>query len=43
MLALPIHLSSDRGFFGNTYKSLSLPFEPVHHAVAADVGREAAR
>jgi hypothetical protein len=29
MLALPIHLSSERGFFGNTYKPVSLPFEPV--------------
>lgn len=27
MLALPIHLSGDRGLFGNTYKSTSLPFE----------------
>jgi hypothetical protein len=33
MLALPIHLSGDRGLFGNTYKPTSLPFEPV--AVAA--------
>jgi hypothetical protein len=38
MLALPIHLSSDRGFFGNTYKPDSLPFEPLHDAAAADVG-----
>jgi len=30
MLAFPIHLSSDRGIFGNTYKPISLPFEPVH-------------
>jgi hypothetical protein len=29
MLALPIHLSGDRGLFGNTYKPLELPFEPV--------------
>jgi hypothetical protein len=43
MLALPIHLSSDRGFFGNTYKPASLPFEPVHRAAEADVGRGAAR
>jgi hypothetical protein len=28
MLALPIHLSGDRGLFGNTYKPVSLPFEP---------------
>jgi hypothetical protein len=32
MLALPIHLSGDRGLFGNTYKPVSLPFEP--HAVS---------
>ncbi len=29
MLALPIHLSGDRGLFGNTYKPASLPFEPT--------------
>lgn len=29
MLALPIHLSGDRGIFGNFYKPLELPFEPV--------------
>lgn len=29
MLAVPIHLSGDRGLFGNTYKPTSLPFEPV--------------
>jgi hypothetical protein len=29
MLALPIHLSGDRGLFGNTYKPVSLPFEPT--------------
>src|SRR5207237_7475245 len=28
MLAIPIHLSSDRGWFGNTFKPTSLPFEP---------------
>ena len=28
MLAVPIHLSIDRGLFGNTYKPTSLPFEP---------------
>lgn len=27
MLAVPIHLSIDRGLFGNTYKPTSLPFE----------------
>jgi len=43
MLALPIHLSSDRGFFGNTYKPDSLPFEPVDHAAVVDVGIGAAR
>ena len=39
MLAVPIHLSGDRGLFGNTYKPLSLPFEPVPVA-AADVAVE---
>jgi hypothetical protein len=29
MLGIPIHLSGDRGLFGNTYKPPSLPFEPV--------------
>ena len=29
MLAFPIHLSGDRGIFGNTYKPVSLSFEPV--------------
>jgi hypothetical protein len=29
MLAVPIHLSGDRGLFGNTYKPVSLPFEPA--------------
>ncbi|HEV3257967.1 MAG TPA: hypothetical protein VG013_13860 [Gemmataceae bacterium] len=29
MLALPIHLSGDRGLFGNTYKPTALPFEPA--------------
>lgn len=27
MLAVPIHLSGDRGLFGNTYKPTQLPFE----------------
>ena len=27
MVAIPIHLSGDRGLFGNTYKPTSLPFE----------------
>ena len=29
MLAIPIHLEGDRGLFGNTYKPVSLPFEPM--------------
>lgn len=29
MLAIPIHLEGDRGLFGNTYKPLELPFEPL--------------
>jgi hypothetical protein len=34
MLAVPIHLSGDRGLFGNTYKPASLPFEPAPVAQA---------
>lgn len=29
MLAFPIHLGIDRGFFGNVYKPASLSFEPA--------------
>ena len=29
MLAVPIHLSGDRGIFGNVFKPIALPFEPV--------------
>ena len=29
MLAVPIHLSGDRGLFGNVFKPVSLPFEPM--------------
>ncbi len=32
MMAFPIHLSGDRGLFGNTYKPLSLSFEPAEAA-----------
>jgi hypothetical protein len=28
MLAIPLHLSGDRGLFGNTYKPWELAFEP---------------
>lgn len=28
MLAVPIHLSGDRGFFGNVARPVQLPFEP---------------
>jgi hypothetical protein len=34
MLALPIHLSGDRGLFGNGFKPASLPFEPDRMAAA---------
>lgn len=34
MLAVPIHLSGDRGVFGNFSKPLSLPFEPSHPSEA---------
>jgi hypothetical protein len=30
MLAVPIHLSGDRGLLGNFSKPATLPFEPVH-------------
>ena len=29
MLAAPLHLSIDRGVFGNVFKPVALPFEPV--------------
>jgi hypothetical protein len=29
MLAAPFHLSIDRGVFGNVFKPVALPFEPV--------------
>lgn len=29
MLAVPLHLSGDRGIFGNVFKPVALPFEPV--------------
>jgi hypothetical protein len=35
MLAVPLHLSGDRGLFGNTYKPVSLPFEPAPAESAA--------
>ena len=35
MLAIPLHLSGDRGLFGNTYKPADLPFEPVAVADAS--------
>ena len=35
MLAVPFHLSLDRGVFGNVFKPLALPFEPV--AASSDV------
>ncbi len=36
MLAIPIHLSGDRGFFGNIFKPASLPFEPTNLASVHD-------
>jgi hypothetical protein len=38
MLAVPIHLSGDRGLFGNTYKPAELPFEPHPAATAPALG-----
>ena len=29
MLAVPFHLAVDRGVFGNVFKPVGLPFEPV--------------
>lgn len=47
MMAIPIHLSGDRGLFGNFYKPSSLSFEPVpvteyrkHSSNPANVTRE---
>lgn len=37
MLAVPIHLSGDRGLFGNTYKPTGLPFEPAPAAAPSAV------
>ncbi|GHE94790.1 hypothetical protein GCM10018785_70290 [Streptomyces longispororuber] len=31
LLAIPWHLSGDRGLFGNFTKSFALPYEPVRH------------
>ncbi len=42
MLAVPIHLCGDRGLFGNTYKPVSLPFEP-HGAADPSVAQEVLR
>ncbi len=42
MLAVPIHLSIDRGIFGNTLKPTELLFEPAEHSdseVLAAMGR----
>lgn len=41
MLALPIHLSGDRGVFGNTFKPTSQPFE--HQRPQSKVIESAAR
>jgi hypothetical protein len=35
MLAIPIHLASDRAIFGNIYKEHGLAFEPVQHPLFA--------
>jgi hypothetical protein len=32
MVAVPIHLSGDRGLLGNFSKPASLPFEPLHRS-----------
>ena len=48
MLAAPLHLSIDRGVFGNVFKPVELPFEPVPvpdvwPELMAGSGREACR
>lgn len=37
MLAFPIHLSGDRGLFGNFYKPVALYFEPTETSATAEV------
>ena len=39
MMAFPIHLSGDRGLFGNVYKPAALYFEPVETAPQPAIGR----
>ena len=43
MLAIPIHLSGDRGLLGNVYKPVSLPFEPVAPRIKAVRGFDRAQ
>lgn len=43
MLAVPIHLSGDRGLLGNVYKPVSMPFEAVAPQVKAKRGPVQAR
>jgi hypothetical protein len=39
MMAFPIHLSGDRGIFGNIFKPIVLHFEPVETAPPQAIGR----
>jgi hypothetical protein len=39
MMAFPIHLSGDRGIFGNIFKPIVLYFEPVEVAPQQGMGR----
>lgn len=39
MMAIPIHLSGDRGLFGNFFKPAALYFEPVGSASPAGIRR----
>lgn len=41
MLAIPIHISADRGLFGNEFKPVSLPFEPAHPAPGESLSHDA--
>lgn len=43
MLAIPIHLSGDRGLFGNLFKPVSLPFEVTRRTPGETLTGETSR
>ena len=43
MLAIPIHLSGDRGLFGNLFKSVTLPFEATRRTPGEALTGETSR